>query len=69
MKKLLRQLSMLVGIVGLVLLVLAVALHLTSPVGLIGLVLLIIAAIGGLVSAFLTGKRSDDIGSYRIPRT
>ncbi len=69
MKKLLRLISMLLGIAGLVILVLAVALHLTSLVVLIGLMLLIVAAIGGLVSAFLAGKSRDDIGSYRMPRT
>ena len=67
MKKLLRPLSMLIGIVGLVILVLAIVLHLANPVGLIGLVLIIIAAIGGLVSAFMAGKSRDDVGSYRTP--
>ena len=68
MKKTMRLLSMLLGIGGIGMLLLAGAVHL-SFVLYIGIAMLIVAAVVALVSAFREGNGGDNIGSYRMPRT
>jgi hypothetical protein len=65
--KTMRLLSLLLGIGGIAMLILAGALNLS--IGLtIGLVMLLVSAGGVLVIAFVEGS-GNDIGSYRNPRT
>jgi len=68
MKKMMKLLSMLLGIGAIGMLVLAGALNLSIG-WTIGLVMLIVAAVVALVSAFVAGNEDDNIGSYRMPRT
>ena len=68
MKKTMRLLSIILGIGGIGLLLLAGAVHL-NILSTIGLVMLIVAAVVALVSAFIEGNGGDNIGSYRMPRT
>jgi hypothetical protein len=68
MKKTMRLLSIILGIGGIGLLLLAGAVHL-NILSTIGLVMLMVAAVVALVSAFIEGNGGDNIGSYRIPRT
>jgi hypothetical protein len=68
MKKTVRLLSLVLGIGGIGLLLLAPAVQL-SLLSSIGMAMLIVAAGVALVSAFREGKGADTIGSYRIPRT
>lgn len=68
MKKTMRLLSIILGIGGIGMLILAGAVHL-NILWIIGLVMLIVAAVVALVSAFIEGNGGDNIGSYRMPRT
>ena len=68
MKKTMRLLSIILGIGGIGMLLLAGAVHL-NILSTIGLVMLMVAAVVALVSAFIEGNGGDNIGSYRIPRT
>nr|HET6902467.1 hypothetical protein [Ktedonobacteraceae bacterium] len=68
MKKIMRLLSILLGIGGIGMLVLAGVFSLSSVVWTIAIVTLIVGAVIGLVSVFIEGNKSDNIGSYRIPR-
>jgi len=64
MNKILRLLSMLLGIGAIAMFFLASVL--SFNIGwIIGLVMLIVA----LASAFIAGNGDDNIGSYRMPRT
>jgi hypothetical protein len=67
MKKIMRVLSMLLGIGGIGMFFLAAVFSLSS-VWTISIVTLIVGAVIGLVSVFIEGNKSDNIGSYRIPR-
>ncbi len=68
MKKTMRLLSLLLGMGGIGMLVLAGAVHL-SMLWTIGFVMLIVAAVVALVIAFIKGSGGDTSGSYRMPRT
>lgn len=67
MKKMMRLLSMLLGIGGIGMFFLAAVFSLSS-MWTIAIVTLIVGAVIGLVSVFIEGNKSDNIGSYRIPR-
>ena len=67
MKKIMRLLSILLGVGGIGLLVLAGVFSL-SNMWTVAIVTLIVAAVIGLVSTFIEGNKNDNIGSYRIPR-
>ena len=68
MKKTMRLLSIILGVGGIGMLLLAGAVHL-NILWIIGLVMLMVAAVVALVSAFIEGNGGDNIGSYRMPRT
>jgi hypothetical protein len=68
MKKTMRLLIILLGIGAIVMFVLASILNLSIG-WIIGLVMLIVAGVVALVIAFIEGDGSNNIGSYRIPRT
>ncbi len=68
MKKMMRLLSMLLGIGALGMFLLADILNLSIG-WTIGLVMLIAAAVLALVTAFIEGDGGDNMGSYRMPRT
>lgn len=67
MKKTMRFLSMLLGIAGIAMFLLAGVLNFSMG-WIIGFVMLMVAAIVALTSAFIKGNRGYDIGSYRNPR-
>jgi|GraSoi2013_100cm_1033763.scaffolds.fasta_scaffold49177_2 hypothetical protein len=68
MKKTMRLLSIILGIGGIGMLLLAGAVHL-NILWTIGFVMLLVAAVVALVIAFIKGNGGDTIGSYRMPRT
>jgi arginine exporter protein ArgO len=68
MKKTMRLLSILLGIGGLGMLLLASVVQLNLVLS-IGIAMLIVAAVVALVTAFIEGNGGDNFGSYRMPRT